>query len=444
MGEDYIEALLASRKKPVEQVQKPPAVPEDLSKLEQQKKFLEARFDCLIRVISLFGQSASLEDLLRILVSQGQILVPFEALELMKMDESEEHLVAYSVCYEGIIQWGLRLNYRGTEMEDIVKERRISRIGNIHEEPEFPVSDIVHIYKIVSILQIPVASPGRFWGFLNLYHRKPSVFTQAHLEVTQLFCALLASFFENELLNEKVSLFKQSAQVVSEPDYAMSLYLKSEVRALQERIVEKCQSMGEKGMGKLTTKQEDAIKDVREAAELAQRRIDHLNEYVLLTGGQVYLERRKVDLARSLADAQERIKAKIDDKSLRIFVEIDKKFPQVVADYKKLQRILVALLENAVEASKAGSLLRVNVSREGDMAAISVCDYGDEINPLDFEAILAPYGKIEHTASTKHGKIILNVPVTKILVELHGGKMWIESSKEEGTAFCFTLPLAPA
>jgi len=225
-----------------------------------------------------------------------------------------------------------------------------------------------------------------------------------------------------------------------EPDYALSLFLREELKPLQDKIVERCQGFSEKSAGKMTTKQQDLVKEIREFAEIEQRKLEHLNEYLLLSGGQVYLDRRKADISRAINDSLDKLKSRIDDKGLRILLEVDKKFPQVVADYKKLQRILIALIENAIEASKAGNLLRINVALEGSDAVVGISDFGEPINQKDFENILTPFGKIEHTSTPKRGKLILNMPVVKMLVTLSGGKIWIESDKEE-TTFLFTLPV---
>lgn len=438
MPDNYLEALMSNYHK-YKDPQKPPAL-EDVQKLQIAMKHMEGRYDALLRLVTSFAQAHSMEDLLRSIVVHGQILMPFEAIELMKLDESGERLLLYSMCYEGRIKWDIVMNIKGTEMESMVSERRISLVGNVHEEPDFPVSDVVHIYNILSIMQVPMSSGDDFLGFLCYYHRKPDVFKQNFLELAGFFSSLVAMNLENALLREKCQYLQPPSTEKGEPDYALPLFVRDELKPLQDRIVEKCQGFNEKSAGKMTTKQQDLVKDIREFAEAEQRRLEHLNEYLLISGGQVYLDRRKVDIGRAINDTLDRLKSRIDDKGLRILLEVDKKFPQVVADYKKLQRILVALIENAVEASKAGNLLRINVALEGSDAVVGISDFGEAINPKDFENIFTPFGKIEHTATPKRGRLILNMPVVKKLVTLSGGKIWIESDKEE-TTFLFTLPV---
>ncbi len=437
MPDNYLESLMSSYHK-YKDPQKPPAL-EDVQKMQMAWKQVEGRFDALLRLVTSFGQAPSMEELLRILVLHGQILLPFEAIEVMKLDESGERLLLYSMCYEGRIKWDIVMNIKGTEMESMVNERRISLVGNVNEEPDFPVSDVVHIYNILSIMQVPVTSGDEFLGFLCYYHRKPDAFKQSYLELAGFFSSLLGLALENSLLRERNQYHQAPSMEKGEPDYSLPLFVRDELKPLQDRIVERCHGFSEKTAGKMTTKQQDLVKDIKEFAEIEQRKLEHLNEYLLISGGQIYLERRKVDISRAINDSLEKLKARIDDKGLRILLEVDKKFPQVVADYKKLQRILIALLENAIEASKAGNLLRINVALEGNDAVVRISDFGDAINPKDFENIFTPFGKIEHTMTPKRGKLILNLPVVKKLVILSGGKIWVESDKEE-TTFLFTLP----
>lgn len=438
MPDNYLESLMSNYHK-YKDPQRPPAL-EDVQKLQIAIKQVEGRFDALLRLITSFAQAPSLEEMLRILVVHGQVLLPFEAIELMKLDESGERLLLYSMCYEGRIKWDIVMNIKGTEMESMVNERRISLVGNVHEEPDFPVSDVVHIYNIHSIMQVPMSSGDEFLGFLCYYHRKPDVFRQNFLELAGFFSSLVGMTLENILLREKCQFHQAPSMEKGEPDYSLSLFLREELKPLQDKIVERCQGFSEKSAGKMTTKQQDLVKEIREFAETEQRKLEHLNEYLLLSGGQVYLDRRKADIGRAINDSLDKLKSRIDDKGLRILLEVDKKFPQVVADYKKLQRILIALIENAIEASKAGNLLRINVALEGSDAVVGISDFGDPINPKDFENILTPFGKIEYTSTPKRGKLILNMPVVKMLVTLSGGKIWIESDNEE-TTFLFTLPV---
>jgi hypothetical protein len=440
MSDNYLDSLMSSYHK-YKDPQKPPAV-DDVAKLQMATKQLENKFDALIRIANFMGEKNTFDQKLHILVTHGQVLIPFEVLELMLLDESEEHMILYSVCYEGKIKWGIRASYRGTELENIVTDRRISLIKDIEEEKDFPVTDVVHIYNMHSIIQIPIATIHQLWGFLNLYHRAPAMFTHGHLEIAQFFCTTLGFTFENALYKEKLDYFKTATKVATEPDYAMSLFLREELRKTQDKILEKIQSFNDKGMGKLTMKQQDVVQEIKDHAELGQRRIDHLDEYLLISGGQIYLERRKVDLSRSIADAVEKLRPRIEDRGFRVFQEVDKMLPPVIVDYKRLQRVMIALIENALESSKPGSSIRISAYEEkGGEATVEVTDFGEEINKLDFENIFRPFGKIEHSMAAKRGKMIINLPIVKSLIELSGGKIWVQSQKEE-TTFFFTLPLA--
>jgi signal transduction histidine kinase len=143
-----------------------------------------------------------------------------------------------------------------------------------------------------------------------------------------------------------------------------------------------------------------------------------------------------------MGDILDKMKAQIDWKSIRVLFEIEKKFPPVVADFKILQRIVTALMENAIEASKHGAIVRVNVSEEPEEAIIAITDFGEWIDPRDFKSLFVPFTIIQFTPSPKRGKMILNLPIVKILVELLEGKIWVESQKGVDTTFFFSLPLA--
>jgi len=125
MPDNYLEALMSNYHK-YKDPQKPPAL-EDVQKLQIAMKHMEGRYDALLRLVTSFAQAHSMEDLLRSIVVHGQILMPFEAIELMKLDESGERLLLYSMCYEGRIKWDIVMNIKGIKGKtyDAIKGRII-------------------------------------------------------------------------------------------------------------------------------------------------------------------------------------------------------------------------------------------------------------------------------------------------------------------------------
>jgi Amt family ammonium transporter len=116
--------------------------------------------------------------------------------------------------------------------------------------------------------------------------------------------------------------------------------------------------------------------------------------------------------------------------------------PQVHADRDKLGQILTNIIQNAVKFTPVGGHIDVNLTRTDDFVQFSVSDSGCGISPEEVDKVFDKFYRCANTASNTPGAG-LGLSITKSLVELHGGRIWLESSVGTGTTFYFTIPLEP-
>ena len=115
--------------------------------------------------------------------------------------------------------------------------------------------------------------------------------------------------------------------------------------------------------------------------------------------------------------------------------------PPVIADENRLAQIMYNLVGNAVKFTKQGSV-RVTVKESGEMLEICVEDTGEGIPEEKFSDIFKSFEQVDTSLTRKHGGTGLGLPITKFLVESHGGSVWVASNVGKGSRFYFTLPIA--
>ena len=145
-----------------------------------------------------------------------------------------------------------------------------------------------------------------------------------------------------------------------------------------------------------------------------------------------------VDLADLVADAAVSIEPELQRAQLRLELDVNGADCSVQADRQALQSALVALLENAVQASPEQSGIRLAVRRNGDVAEISVCDSGAGIAP-DLQARL-----FEPFFTTRSHGTGLGLAIVKNVVEAVGGRVKISSQPGNGAEFILVLPVSGA
>ncbi|MHA1681199.1 MAG: PAS domain S-box protein [Promethearchaeota archaeon] len=133
------------------------------------------------------------------------------------------------------------------------------------------------------------------------------------------------------------------------------------------------------------------------------------------------------------------------EKSLRHAIsleqELDLTDDVIFADEKKIRQVLFNLLSNAIKFTADGGTVGVKVSRVGNSIQISVWDTGIGISKEDIEKLFKPFQQVESALSRNYEGTGLGLHYSKQLVELHGGKIWVESELGKGSRFTFSIPI---
>jgi signal transduction histidine kinase len=159
-----------------------------------------------------------------------------------------------------------------------------------------------------------------------------------------------------------------------------------------------------------------------------------------LESGQVRLERRAVDLASFLADLEARLGETLPLD--RVTIAIPESVPPVHVDPQSFERVVVNLLSNALKYAPAPAPVVVSAAAQGREVVLSVADGGPGISSEDLPHLFEKYFRASATRSAEG--LGLGLYSTRLLVEAHGGRIWVESAVGRGTTFHVALSAAPA
>lgn len=165
--------------------------------------------------------------------------------------------------------------------------------------------------------------------------------------------------------------------------------------------------------------------------------IQDLVDMARLESGQLRLDRVPIDLHDYLSDLKGRLSDALDMQ--RVNLRIDKGLPRVYADYNRLERIFTNLLSNALKYSSPDSEVGVTAEQRDGLVQVSVIDQGVGIAPEDLHHMFQRYYRAKGTRKTEG--LGLGLYITRMLVEAHGGKIWVKSELGKGSTFSFTLPV---
>jgi signal transduction histidine kinase len=180
--------------------------------------------------------------------------------------------------------------------------------------------------------------------------------------------------------------------------------------------------------------------DINNDAQRLNRMITEMLDLDRMESGRFELHRGDVDLNQLIAEVAERARAGAPGYPIRL--ELDEALPAVVGDRDKLVQVVTNLVDNAVKYSPAGGEIQVSSRRGDGLAHVRVRDHGMGISPESLETVFERFSRVESGTSRYIHGTGLGLPIVRQIVQMHGGKAWVESALGQGSTFHFTLPLA--
>jgi PAS domain S-box-containing protein len=182
----------------------------------------------------------------------------------------------------------------------------------------------------------------------------------------------------------------------------------------------------------------------RLVAENAQRMrtlVDDLLDLSRLEHGRLVLHRREFDLGTVVAHVVDQVEPLAERKTQTLTVQVPAARRLVLADSSRIEQVLLNLLGNAVKYTPEGGAVRVSVSRRDGHAQVTVQDSGPGVAPDERDHIFERFYRTQQHEVDRSTGTGLGLPIARMLVELHGGRLWYEDAPGGGSCFCFTLPI---
>ncbi len=280
---------------------------------------------------------------------------------------------------------------------------------------------------------------------------------------------------QREEAEERLKLAKKAAEAANNAKSEFLANMSHELRTPLNHIIGFTELVVDKQFGPLNDAQTEYLNDVLAGGRHLLSLINDILDLSKVEAGKLELEISKVEAKALFEKSLFMVKEKAMKNRLRISLDINDIPETITADERKLKQIIYNLLSNAVKFTPNGGQIRVSARRVVRPAAskyrledphrsqisdndpeknknaanespgcleVSVSDTGIGIKPEDQVCIFKPFEQIRGPKGLNHQGTGLGLTLTKELVELHGGKIWVESEcKEKGCTFTFVIPI---
>ena len=244
--------------------------------------------------------------------------------------------------------------------------------------------------------------------------------------------------------NEKLRVAKEAAEASNMAKSNFLASMSHELRTPLNAIIGFSEMLRDQYFGQLNEKQADYIQDILESGKHLLSLISDILDLAQIETDKLELELSRVNIKDLLENSLVMIREKAKDHRINLDTHIPEELSdlKIQADERKLKQIMFNLLSNAAKFTSDGGAITVQADQKGEEIMVSVEDTGIGIAPEDHEKIFDEFYQVKSGLTDKTPGTGLGLPLTKRLVEMHGGRIWIESEGEEkGSKFSFTLPI---
>ncbi len=192
----------------------------------------------------------------------------------------------------------------------------------------------------------------------------------------------------------------------------------------------------------LSPRMREALQVVRRNCELLSGMVSDVLDLTRIETDRVTLRRERLQLGDVIASAAEAVQPLLRGKGVALRIAVPAELPEVYCDRVRIEQVVLNLLSNAARHTDEGEI-RVRAQQRDQRILVTVEDTGSGIAAHEVTRLFEPFFQGTGEIRQRRGTSGLGLTISKHFVELHGGRMWVESELGVGTTFSFELPISP-
>ena len=291
-----------------------------------------------------------------------------------------------------------------------------------------------------ALLAVPLVREDHLLGGLTVIRKATGAFAPEVIELLQTFATQSALAIQNARLFREIEDKSRQLEVASQHKSEFLANMSHELRTPLNAIIGFSEVLGERMFGELNEKQEEYLKDIHASGQHLLSLINDILDLSKIEAGRMELELTDFNLPATLDNALTLVRERAGRRGIALGLTVDERLEQIRADERKIRQVVLNLLSNAIKFTPEGGRIEVRAVPVDGIVEISVSDTGVGIAPEDQEAIFEEFRQVG-TAAKKVEGTGLGLALSRKFVELHGGRIWVESQVGAGSTFTFTIPM---
>jgi signal transduction histidine kinase len=319
-------------------------------------------------------------------------------------------------------------------------QRRPVQIADLGDLPPSPLREMVLGAGYRALVAIPLLRPDRIVGALVVRRKQPGLLPEPTVDLLQTFAAQSVIAIQNAWLFREIEKKSHQLELESKHKSQFLANMSHELRTPLNAILGYTELILDNIYGETSDKMRSVLSRVQINGRHLLGLINDVLDLSKIEAGQLTLSLDEYSLREVVHGVFTGVEALAAEKRLAFKVEVPPDLPRGRGDERRIAQVLLNLTGNAIKFTDAGEVA-IRASASNGSFTVAVHDTGPGIDPADQARIFGEFQQVDSSSTRSKGGSGLGLSIAKRIVEMHGGRIWVESRLGEGATFSFTLPV---
>ena len=329
---------------------------------------------------------------------------------------------------------------RGSASGRALLEGRVVHIADVKTDSEYALIEAQRLGDYRTILCVPMLREGVPIGVLILTRSEVQPFTDKQIELVTTFADQASIAIENVRLFDEIQDKSRQLEEASQHKSQFLANMSHELRTPLNAILGYTELIIDGIYGEAPEKMHTVMERVQSNGKHLLGLINDVLDLSKIEAGQLVLSIQDYSIKDVVHGVYSAVEPLANSKKLAFKIEVPANLPAARGDDRRLTQVLLNLVGNAIKFTDTGEVA-IKAAASNGAYTISVRDTGPGIAEADQTKIFDEFQQADSTQTKAKGGTGLGLSIAKRIIEMHGGKLWVESSLGAGSTFSFTVPL---
>jgi signal transduction histidine kinase/CheY-like chemotaxis protein len=339
---------------------------------------------------------------------------------------------------------GIRIGLDDTFVGAAAAVGDVRQAADLDLEPSDPHVDELRRHGWRSMMAVPLRREDEIIGALIVRRTVKGGFPERTVGLLETLASQSVVAIHNARVYRELEKKTHELEVASHHKSEFLASMSHELRTPLNAVIGFSDVLLDRMFGDLNDKQDEYVRDIRNSGRHLLELINEILDLSKVEAGQMELDRDAVSLADLLQHGVAMVRERAGRGGIALHVDVAPDVGTAYADELKLKQVILNLLTNAVKFTPHGGSVTLTARRVDHEARVCVIDTGVGIAEADRERIFEAFQRGGRAARTTTEGTGLGLTLSKRIIDLHGGRLWMESRLGAGSTFSFAIPLAPA